>query len=72
MDARYRLDAAALERLIEEDRERGLRPWLVVGSAGTTDTGAIDPIEEIADIADRHGLWFHLDAAYGGFLPALR
>jgi glutamate/tyrosine decarboxylase-like PLP-dependent enzyme len=67
MDARYRLDAAALERLIKEDRARGLRPWLVVASAGTTDTGAVDPIEETADIADRHGLWLHLDAAYGGF-----
>ena len=67
MDARYRLDAAALERLIKDDRARGLRPWLVVASAGTTDTGAVDPIEEIAGIADRHGLWLHLDAAYGGF-----
>jgi aromatic-L-amino-acid decarboxylase len=67
MDAHFRLEAPALERLIEEDLERGLQPWLVVGSAGTTDTGAIDPIVELAGIAARHGLWFHLDAAYGGF-----
>jgi len=67
MDAHYRLDAPALERLIEEDLEQGLRPWLVIGSAGTTDTGAVDPIEAIAGIARRRRLWFHLDAAYGGF-----
>jgi glutamate/tyrosine decarboxylase-like PLP-dependent enzyme len=67
MDGRYRMDCGDLERLIEADLEQGLNPWLVVGSAGTTDTGAIDPLERIAGIADRFGLWFHLDAAYGGF-----
>jgi glutamate/tyrosine decarboxylase-like PLP-dependent enzyme len=67
MDAHFRLDVSALEQLLEEDLERGLRPWLVVGSAGTTDTGAIDPIVELAEVAARHRLWFHLDAAYGGF-----
>ena len=67
MDEHYRLETAALERMIEEDRTQGLRPWLVVGSAGTTDTGAIDPVDAIAGVANRHGLWFHLDAAYGGF-----
>jgi glutamate/tyrosine decarboxylase-like PLP-dependent enzyme len=67
MDARYRMDAGQLESLIEEDLEQGHAPWLVVGSAGTTDTGAVDPVEAIAAIADWHGLWFHLDAAYGGF-----
>jgi len=67
MDARHRLHAPALAQMIEADRERGLRPWLVVGSAGTTDTGAVDPIPEMAHIAQRHQLWFHLDAAYGGF-----
>ena len=67
MDAHFRLDVPALEQRIAEDLERGLRPWLVVGSAGTTDTGAIDPIVELAEVAARHGLWFHLDAAYGGF-----
>jgi len=67
MDRRYRLDAAALDLMIAEDLAQGLKPWLVVGSAGTTDTGAIDPIHAIADVAALHGLWFHLDAAYGGF-----
>jgi aromatic-L-amino-acid decarboxylase len=67
MDGRYRLECDALAALIEADRQRGLNPWLVVGSAGTTDTGAVDPLERIAGVAGRYGLWFHLDAAYGGF-----
>jgi glutamate/tyrosine decarboxylase-like PLP-dependent enzyme len=67
MDAHFRLNVAELERMVEEDLGQGLRPWLVVGSAGTTDTGAVDPIARIAEVAARHGLWFHLDAAYGGF-----
>jgi aromatic-L-amino-acid decarboxylase len=67
MDERYRMDCGALESLIEADLERGLNPWLIVGSAGTTDTGAIDPLGQIAGVAARFDLWFHLDAAYGGF-----
>lgn len=66
MDAHYRLDAAELARLIEADKQQGLRPWLVICSAGTTDTGAIDPLGTIADLARAHGLWLHVDAAYGG------
>ena len=62
-----RLRPDALAQAIEADRARGLRPWLVVASAGTTDTGAIDPLEEVATIAGREGCWFHVDAAYGGF-----
>jgi glutamate/tyrosine decarboxylase-like PLP-dependent enzyme len=67
MDDRFRMDAAQLENLVADDRRRGLRPWLLIASAGTTDAGAVDPIEQIADVAKRHGLWFHADAAYGGF-----
>jgi glutamate/tyrosine decarboxylase-like PLP-dependent enzyme len=67
MDSRHRLDATALEALVGEDERAGLRPWLVVASAGTTDAGAIDPMHAIGDVAERHGLWFHLDAAYGAF-----
>lgn len=67
MDPRFRMDTAALGAMIAEDIEAGLRPWLLVGSAGTTDTGAVDPIGELATISKKHGLWFHLDAAYGGF-----
>jgi glutamate/tyrosine decarboxylase-like PLP-dependent enzyme len=56
-----------LEKLIKEDKKKGLNPCLIIASAGTTDVGAIDPLNEIANIAIRHKLWFHVDAAYGGF-----
>jgi len=67
LDAAYRIDAKELEKLIKKDKKNGLNPWLIIASAGTTDVGAIDPLDEIGDIAIRHKLWFHVDAAYGGF-----
>ncbi len=66
MDESYRMDADALEELVRTDKEAGLQPFLVVGTAGTTDTGAIDPLDALADVAEANGLWFHVDAAYGG------
>jgi len=66
-DGRFRIRLDALEAMIDEDRRRGLTPFLVVGNAGTTNTGAVDPLPELADLAARLGLWFHVDAAYGGF-----
>jgi glutamate/tyrosine decarboxylase-like PLP-dependent enzyme len=66
-DSRFRMDVAALEQRIEEDRAAGRLPFCVVACAGTTATGAIDPLAEIAAVATRHSLWMHVDAAYGGF-----
>jgi len=65
-DANYRMSVEALERALEEDRRDGVRPWLVVASAGTVDTGSIDPLPEIAELCRRYGAWFHVDGAYGG------
>jgi glutamate/tyrosine decarboxylase-like PLP-dependent enzyme len=67
MDDHFRMDVSALEQLIQEDIAAGLRPWLITASAGTTDTGAIDPVGAIAELAEQHDLWLHVDAAYGGF-----
>ena len=65
-DEAYRMSLDALEQALEEDRRNGVRPWLVVASAGTVDTGAIDPLPEIAELCRRYGAWFHVDGAYGG------
>ncbi|HXI21362.1 MAG TPA: aminotransferase class V-fold PLP-dependent enzyme, partial [Gemmatimonadales bacterium] len=67
LDERYRMRSDALARAIAEDRGRGLRHWLIAAAAGATDTGAVDPLDAIADVAAREGCWFHVDAAYGGF-----
>lgn len=65
-DEQCRMSVAALERALEDDRQNGIRPWLVVASAGTVDTGAVDPLPEIAELCRRYGAWFHVDGAYGG------
>lgn len=67
MDKAYRMDPLALQQQIKEDIRNGLIPFLLIASAGTTDVGAIDPMPELAQIAKKHRLWFHVDAAYGGF-----
>jgi aromatic-L-amino-acid decarboxylase len=66
-DENLRLDVDALEHAILDDRSRGRRPFLVIANAGTIGTGAIDPLEDVAVVAARQQLWFHVDAAYGGF-----
>ena len=65
VDASFRMDVAELERAVEQDVRVGRRPLAVVASAGTVNTGAIDPVRPIAEVARRHGLWMHLDGAYG-------
>ncbi|MFP3947434.1 MAG: pyridoxal phosphate-dependent decarboxylase family protein [Longimicrobiales bacterium] len=70
-DDRRRLDLGALERAVERDRSEGGIPMLVVGSAGTTAVGAVDPLEELADFCRREEIWFHVDGAYGAFAAAL-
>src|SRR4051812_36404879 len=65
-DDRLRLDVGALRAAVQADRGAGRRPFLVVGSAGTINTGAVDPLPAIADLASAEDLWFHVDAAYGG------
>lgn len=61
-----RMDLAAAEAMIRADRAAGWRPFLIIGNAGSTDTGTVDPLAGIADLAARQGMWYHVDAAYGG------
>jgi glutamate/tyrosine decarboxylase-like PLP-dependent enzyme/glutathione synthase/RimK-type ligase-like ATP-grasp enzyme len=65
VDGRYRIDPNALEKAIDADRRAGLTPFLVVGTAGTVDTGAIDDLDALAAICRRERLWFHVDGAFG-------
>jgi glutamate/tyrosine decarboxylase-like PLP-dependent enzyme len=67
-DDHSRMDPAALEQAIDHAKRDGRAPFCVVGTAGTTTTGNIDPLPAIRDIADAHDLWLHVDAAYGGAL----
>lgn len=71
VDREHRMDVAALRRIIAADRSNGLEPICVVASAGTVNTGVVDPIAAIADVAREHGCWFHVDGAYGAVGAAL-
>ncbi|MGH2570893.1 MAG: pyridoxal phosphate-dependent decarboxylase family protein [bacterium] len=66
-DGRYRLDVDALVSAIADDRRAGLEPFAVVSTSGTTNTGAVDPLEAVAALSEREGLWHHVDGAYGAF-----
>ncbi|MHA6727149.1 pyridoxal phosphate-dependent decarboxylase family protein [Chryseobacterium sp. A301] len=66
LDSEHRMIPSKLNEILHADLEKGLSPFLIVATAGTTDTGAIDPLNELADIAQQNRLWFHVDAAYGG------
>ncbi|MCZ3386953.1 MAG: aminotransferase class V-fold PLP-dependent enzyme [Actinomycetia bacterium] len=69
VDAQMRMDTDALDRAMTEDRARGVLPVAVVAAAGTTNTGAIDPLRRCGEIAKKYGAWFHVDGAYG--LPGI-
>lgn len=74
-DRDFKMDVADLASRVAEDRKNGLAPFLVVGTAGTTGAGAIDPLPDLADFCRREQLWLHVDAAWGGaavISPALR
>lgn len=66
-DSRYRMIPSEVAEAIEADRAAGMIPVAVAASAGTTNTGAVDPLAELADLCHSLGVWFHVDAAYGGF-----
>jgi aromatic-L-amino-acid decarboxylase len=75
VDAKFQMKAEALAQAIENDLKAGWKPFCVVATVGTTSTTSIDPVAEIADITGKHGLWLHVDAAYGGaaaIIPEMR
>ena len=65
VDDRFRLDMAALEEATAADLANGMKPFCVIGNAGTTNTGAVDPLDEMASFCSARDLWFHVDGAYG-------
>jgi len=67
VDENFRAIPPQFETAVKIDLENGLTPFLLVGNAGTTNTGAIDPLRELADIGKKYSLWYHIDGAYGGF-----
>ncbi len=70
-DGEFRMRVDALDAAIAADRAEGLQPFMVVSSAGTTNTGAVDPLNDVADACLREGLWHHVDGAYGAFFHAV-
>ncbi len=69
--ADFTIDIAMLERQIKADRDHGLQPFCLIGNAGTVNTGAIDDLNALADLAEKYRLWLHVDGAYGGLAASL-
>ena len=67
MDSNFKMDMSMLKKQVKEDVDNGLNPVLLCANAGSTDLGAIDPLTEMAAVAKKNKMWFHVDAAYGGF-----
>jgi len=66
VDAEFRMRPEALVQAIEQDLAAGKKPFCIVATAGTTSTTSIDPVDRLADLAEKYGLWLHVDAAYAG------
>jgi glutamate/tyrosine decarboxylase-like PLP-dependent enzyme len=64
-DERFRLDVSALRERLASDIQAGFKPFCIVASAGTVNTGAVDPLDELAAVAEEYDLWLHVDGAYG-------
>ena len=69
-DNKFRMIIPELEKAVKEDIDNGFIPFVVIGTAGTTNTGSIDPLEEIASVCKKYDMWFHVDGAYGGSVLA--
>lgn len=72
LDESFRMSVADLEHSIESDLKAGRKPWMVIATAGSVDTGAIDPLNEIADLCQRYRMWFHIDGAFGAMAQLSR
>ena len=67
----YEMDVAALKSAIDDDKKQGFLPFCVVANVGTVNTGAIDPLSDIAEICKKEKMWFHIDGAFGAFAKLL-
>lgn len=71
-DENYRILVPELESAILQDKRNGLNPWLVIANAGTTNTGSVDPLADVAAVAEQNDVWYHIDGAYGAFFGLTR